>query len=281
VVTSTDYPEGRPGGGVGITGKFTFAVAGGDTDVVKFRYSSGTTGLLEVPVDNRGRATVEITPQMYATNVLTVQAIDRTGNRSAETTYEFIVIDHTPKVLDENPGAGAGEPRTIRFSSSVPGTASFTYRLNDGPPVTVDAGADGYSTVTVTPDRRGDNFLTVTSRTASGVVSPETRANLYVRVQVARPSISSPDFPNDGTPPPTAGQQVTIVLRTDSPEVAEFRYSVDFGETEQVVAADENGNATLRHTTEGVFLEVQARARTADGFESDTVVTGWELTPAP
>ncbi|GAA3341830.1 hypothetical protein GCM10020358_34650 [Amorphoplanes nipponensis] len=280
-VTSADYPEGTPAGGVGITGKFTFAAARGDQDVVKFRYSSAATGLLEVPADRRGRAVVEITPTAYGTNVVTVQAIDRTGNRSAEATYSFTVIDHEPKVLDQNPDAGVGEPRTVRFWSAVPDTASFTYRLNDGPATTVAAGTDGYATVTVTPDRRGDNFLTITSRTASGIPSPEVRANLYVTVRIPRPEISSPDFPNDGTPPPTAGQQVTIVLRTDSPEVTEFAYSVDFGETQQVVAADENGNATLRHTTVGEYLEVQARARTADGFESDQVVVGWELTPAP
>jgi hypothetical protein len=279
-VTSADYPEGKPGGGVGVTGKFTFAVAR-DDDVVKFRYSSETTGLLEVPAGRRGRATEEITPDRYGTSVVTVQAIDRPGNRSAETTYSFTVIDHTPKVLDQNSDAGVGEPRTIRFWSAVPGTASFTYRFNDGPATTVDADADGYGTATVTPDRPGDNYLTVTSRTAGGVMSPEARVNVYVRVLVQSPEISSPDFPGDGTPPPTAGQQVTIVLRTDSPAVAEFVYSVDFGETEQVVAADENGNATFRHTLVGEYLEVQARARTADGSESDTVVTGWELTPAP
>jgi hypothetical protein len=280
-VTSADYPEGKPGGGVGVTGTFTFAVAGSDKDVVKFRYSSSTTGLLEVPADRRGRATVEITPDRYGTSVVAVQAIDRTGNRSAETTYSFTVIDRAPKVLDQNADAGLGVPRTIRFWSAVPGTASFTYRFNDGPATTVDADADGYGTTTVTPDRPGDNFLAVTSRTTAGVVSPETRVNLYVQVRVPRPEISSPDFPGDGTPPPTAGQQVTIVLRTDSPAVAEFVCSLDFGETEQVIAADENGNATFRHTLTGEYLEVQARARTADGSESDTVYTGWELTPAP
>lgn len=87
---------------------------------------------------------------------------------------------------------------------------SFTYRLNDGPSETATADAEGRSTVVVTPDRRGDNFLTVTSQTAEGVVSPETRANLYVPVQVPRPAISSPDPPTDGTPSP-AGQPVTII----------------------------------------------------------------------
>ncbi|MGW4946387.1 hypothetical protein ACWEOZ_32935 [Actinoplanes sp. NPDC004185] len=149
-VTSADYPEGKPGGGAGVTGKFTFAVAGGDKDVVKFRYSSESTGLLEVPAGRGGRATVEITPDRYGTSVVTVQAIDRTGNRSAETTYSFTVIDRAPKVLDQNADAGPGVPRTIRFWSAVPGTASFTYRFNDGPATTVDADADGYGATTVT-----------------------------------------------------------------------------------------------------------------------------------
>lgn len=282
VVTSADYPENEDAGGVGIAGKFTFAVAGGDKDVAKFRYSSSNSALLEVPVGRDGRATVEITPASIGTNVLTVQAIDRTGNRSAETTYSFSVIDHEPKVIQENPDAGIGEPRTIQFRSSVPGTASFTYQLNDGPAATVTADATGSATATVTPNRRGDNFLTVSSRTASGVVSPQVTVNLYVEVRIPQPVISSPDFPGDGSPPPTAGREVTIVLRTDSPEVTEFVWSADFGETQQIVAADQDGNATVRYTTPdwSLYLEVQARARTADGFESSTAYTGWELTPA-
>ncbi|GLW31863.1 hypothetical protein [Actinoplanes regularis] len=281
-VTSTDYPEGRPAGGPGVPGKFTFAVAGGDQDVVKFRYSSaGNSGLREVPVGDDGQATVTITPRGFGTNDITVQAIDRTLNRSAEAHYSFLVIDHDPKVHDGNPDAGAGEPRAISFWSAVPGTASFTYSLNGGPATTVTADADGRAAATVTPDRRGDNLLTVTSRTASGVVSPEITANLYVWVRVPQPVISSPDFPGDGTPPPVVGQEVTIVLRTDSPEVAEFAWSADFGETFQTVTADQNGNATIHYTThDWPYLEIQARARTADGFESNAVVTGWELTPA-
>jgi len=284
VVTSTDYPEGTPSGGPGVPGRFTFAVAGGDQDVVKFRYSAGTSGLKDVPVDPQGRAEVEITPASYGMNFVTVKAIDRTGNRSAETEYSYRVIDHEPKVRDQNEGAGVGEPRTIWLSSEVPQTASYTYQFNDDPAVTVAAtpDANGYTSITVTPDRRGHNYLTVTSKSESGVVSPTVKADLYVRVTVPRPSISSPDFPSDGSPPPTVGQEVTIVLRTDSPDVAEFVYSLDLGATEQTVAADQNGNATL-HITTGPwpYLEVDARARTADGFESDVAVVGWDLTPAP
>ena len=282
VVTSADYPENEDAGGVGMPGKFTFAVAGGDKDVVKFRYFSSGGPLLEVPASRGGRATVAFTPSRFGTNILTVQAIDRTGNRSAETAYYFSVIDHEPKVIQENPDSGVGEPRTVRFWSAVPGTASFTYRLNNGPAATVTADADGWATATVTPDRRGDNFLTVSSRTVSGVESPRLTVNVYVEVRVPQPAISSPDFPGDGTPPPAAGREVTIVLRTDSPEVTEFVYSADFGETEQIVAADHDGNATVRYTTPdwALYLEVQARARTADGFESGTATAGWELTPA-
>jgi len=59
-------------------------------------------------------------------------------------------------------------------------------------------------------------------------------------------------------------------------------WSADFGETWQTTAADQNGNATVRYTTQDwyLFLEVQARARTADGLESSTAYAGWELTPA-
>ncbi|WP_305789602.1 hypothetical protein [Symbioplanes lichenis] len=281
-VSSADYPAGTPSGGAGVPGTFTFAAAGDDRDVVSFRWSLNDGVPNQAPADADGRATVEITPGFYGTQTVSVQAVDRTGNRSAETRYSFTVVDRTPRVWDQNPEAGLGEARTVRLSSAVPGTASFTYRLNDGPAVTVAAEADGSSTVSVSPDRRGANYLTVTSRTASGVVSPEYRATLYVPVTVPQPVVSSPDFPEDGSPAPTAGDEVTVVLRTDSPEVTEFVYTLDFGATEQTIPADANGNATFRHTTnpEATWFEVDARARTADGFESDLVYAGWELTPA-
>ena len=282
VVSSPDYPENKNAGGVGLPGRFTFAASGGDADVVKFRYTLSGSALAEIPAGRDGRATIEITPTRYGTNTLAVESFDRTGNRSGETQYAFSVIDHNPKVIQENPDSRLGEPRTVRLWSAVPGTTSFTYRLNDGPSVTVAADADGGATATVTPDRRGDNFLAVTSRTAGGVDSPRITANLYVTVEVPQPAISSPDFPGDGTPPPTGGQVVTIVLRSGSPEVTEFIWSGDLGETEQVVAADQDGTATIRYPTPtwAAYLEIQARARTADGFESATTSTGWEMTPA-
>jgi hypothetical protein len=179
-----DYPENQAGGGPGVPGTFTFAPAGGDTDVLRYRYSGSGIGLQEVAAGADGRATVEITPTFYGTFQLTVEAVDRTLNRSPETTYEFSVIDPEPRIIDLGPGEGVGEPREIRFFSAVPGTVSFTCQSNDGPAVTVPAGADGSAYVTLTPDRPGSNPLVVTSRTASGVVSPEVRTDLYVWASV-------------------------------------------------------------------------------------------------
>jgi hypothetical protein len=136
-----DYPENQAGGGPGVPGTFTFAPAGGDTDVLRYRYSGSGIGLQEVAAGADGRATVEITPTFYGTFQLTVEAV-------------------------------------------VPGTVSFTCQSNDGPAVTVPAGADGSAYVTLTPDRPGSNPLVVTSRTASGVVSPEVRTDLYVWASV-------------------------------------------------------------------------------------------------
>ncbi|BBH71755.1 hypothetical protein ACTI_84400 [Actinoplanes sp. OR16] len=280
VVTSRDYPANTDGGGAGVTGAFTFAAAGGDDDVAKFRYSWTGGGLREIEANRRGRATVELTPDRVGGFSLTVVAVDRTGNRSAETTYDFSVLDRQPRVWDQNPEGAAGEPRTVRLSSAVPRTASFTYQLNDAPARTVAADAAGVAVVTLTPDRRGSNPLVVTSRTASGVVSPETRVSLWVLVQVPKPVITSPQLPDDGTPPPVVGTELTFHFTTGSPEVTEFVWSSDYGATEQVVPADANGNATVRYTPIGwPYVEIQAKARTADGFESDPSYAAWELTP--
>jgi hypothetical protein len=275
-VTSADYPATGAAGGPGVTGRFTFASA--DRDVVKFRYSPGVQ---EVAVGPHGKATIRYTPQELGTHTITVQAIDRAGNRSAETAYVFVVRNPDPRVLDDNPGGGVGEPRTVTLSSAVPEVVSYTYRLNDEAPATVPAGTDQKATITVTPDRPGVNYLYVTSRTSTGVVSAEIQAALVVVVPTTPPTITSPDFPGDGTAPPLVGQAVTFTFQPGMPGVTEYDWSTDPSwATKQTVTANPDGTATLHLTLAQPYpyFEIFVRSRTAAGVESDAAYGGWELT---
>ena len=87
------------------------------------------------------------------------------------TSYTFFVRATAPLVTDANPAGPLGEPRELTFSPRMENVVEYTYRLNDGEPVTVPAGADGTATVTVVPHRPGENTVTVTSRTADGLTS--------------------------------------------------------------------------------------------------------------
>jgi hypothetical protein len=279
-VTSTDYPTTGSTGGPGIPGSFTFAVSGGDTDVTAFRWGSSGAAVNEVPVGPDGKATIRFTPATYGTNVITVQAIDRTLNRSAETTYTFVVRNTEPRLTDLTPDAGPGEPHTFRVAPGNLGNlVSYDYRLNDEPATTIAAGADGTATFTVTPTRPGQNTVTVTGHTADGLPTGPAERGIYL--VYTPPTVTSPDFPEDGGTPPVAGQEVTLIFHPGLPGVTEYIWSTDFGATEQVTPAGPDGTATVRYTTgEWPYLLVQIRSRSSNGIESAVGEYGWELTPA-
>ncbi|WP_090800059.1 hypothetical protein [Asanoa ishikariensis] len=279
-VTSTDYPATGEAGGPGIPGRFTFAIAGGDTDVVAFGWSAPGTGPRDVPPGRAGKVTVEFTPSFYGLNIVTVQAIDRTGNRSAPTTYAMTVRNTEPRLTDLSPDAGPGEPHTFTVApGKLGGLVSYDYRLNDEPATTIAAAADGTATFVVTPTAPGRNTISVVGHTAARTPTAEASVVVYVVYPPTTPTVTSPDFPTDGSAPPLVGQEVTLVFHPGAPGVTEYVWSTDFGATEQVATAGPDGTATVRYTPrDWPYLLVQARSRSTDGTESSTVEFGWDLT---
>ncbi|MFB9965169.1 hypothetical protein [Sinosporangium siamense] len=88
-VSSTTYPPGAAGGGVGVPGEFTFS-ANGVAEAATFRYVvRGETK--ETPVGADGTATVTITPAATGVTTLTVYSVTAAGNTLATTTYNFTV----------------------------------------------------------------------------------------------------------------------------------------------------------------------------------------------
>ncbi|MGY0004937.1 hypothetical protein [Micromonospora sp. I033] len=271
-VSSTDYPSGWewPGhGGPGIPGRFTFTTTGAD-DVVGFRY--GPSGPLTfVSADAAGTATVSVTPDRYGTNWLYVQAVDRTGNRSQSTVYEYRVRDTAPTITDGNPTGGLGEARELTFSPRMENVVSYTWRLNDGEPATAPAAGDGTATVTINPRKGGTNTVTVTSRTSDGLPSGTAEYRFYL---ANAPVISSPDFPLDGSDGPLAGTAGSFTFAPGMPGVTEYVWSVNGGE-QHTVAANEDGTARVAYTpTWAGFQWIEVFSQTADGTESE-VASGY------
>ncbi|MEU5937666.1 hypothetical protein ABZ807_00535 [Micromonospora sp. NPDC047548] len=181
-VSSTDYPEqgGWPGtGGPSIPGSFTFT-ADAD-DLAGFSYGEYGSATHFVPVDASGRsATVSYAPQQDGPRRLFVQSVDRAGNFSEGTFYQFIVRSTAPTINDEDPEAPAGTPRRFTFAPNMENVVEYTYRLNEGEETTVRADADGTARVTITPEVSDVYFLYVRSRTADGLSSGEAWTFLWV-----------------------------------------------------------------------------------------------------
>ncbi|AGZ46480.1 hypothetical protein AFR_41130 [Actinoplanes friuliensis DSM 7358] len=273
-VSSDDYP-GPAAGGPGIPGTFTITSDPRDNDVVGFRWLGSNGPGNEVPLEPDGTATVEFTPTFYGTQRLEVQAIDRTRNRSAVTTYEFQVRLTEPIVTDHNPEGQLFEPRSLTFAPRMPDVAEYTYWLNDGDKTTVPAGTDGTATVTVTPDQVGTTEVHVISRTTSGQLS--TRTDYRIHVPTA-PTVTSPDFPEDGSDDlPLVGEQVTFTFHPGMAGVTEYVWKVN-GRAEQVVQADADGTATVTWTErDDSNITVQVTSRTADGLESEATSSDFIL----
>lgn len=92
-VSSPDYPEWSPAGGVGVPGTFTFTPR--QTDVVEYVYTLGTWTEpgpeVTVPAAPDGTASVVITPTVSGYQVLNVRSRDAAGRLSGLRQYTFIV----------------------------------------------------------------------------------------------------------------------------------------------------------------------------------------------
>ena len=271
-VTSTDYPaDGTSHGGPGIPGAFTFTANGG-TDVVGYRYGSSDATTYVAADQLGGSVTLTFTPTRYGINQLYVESIDRTGNRSPEVVYQFLVRDTSPTVTDGNPTGGFGEPRELTFQPRMEEVVEYTYRLNDGPETKVPAAADGTARITITPSKPGHNTVYVRSRTATDLPSGEERYSFYL---ASMPTVSSEEYPIDGWEGPLTGTPGTFVFRPGMPDVVEYVYAFDWG-PEETVRAGADGTASVTYTTRFAdYHSLTVYSRTSTGVASETASVGF------
>lgn len=273
-VTSTDYPDdGESHGGSGIPGTFTFT---SDADDLTGFYYGESAPSKFVPVESPGRsATITFIPTQRGINQLYVESVDRTGNRSSQTLYQFLVRDTSPTVTDGNPDGRLGQARDFTFSPNMFDVVEYVWRLNDDAERTVAADAEGRATVSVTPTTEW-NTLHVRSRTRDGLLSGEASRNFYVRTE---PLVSSEQWPLDGSIGAPVGTEGSFVFKPGMGGVTEYVYSFDWGE-QQTVRAGEDGSATVSYTPDTAYYHsLQVFSRTGDGVESAIVDLSFEVAP--
>lgn len=88
-VSSTTYPYGEPGGGVGVPGVFTFTPRMPDVQSYVYQFDNGPE--ITVPADADGSASVTLTPTEARWYPISVFAIDKAGNRSNYAYHWFVV----------------------------------------------------------------------------------------------------------------------------------------------------------------------------------------------
>lgn len=93
LVTSTDYPDDSGWhGGAGTAGTFTLSMPAGTTDLTKFYWgldAAPVSTQVVNPAAGSTSGTLSLTPASDGRHTLQVQAVDRAGNLSAITAYQF------------------------------------------------------------------------------------------------------------------------------------------------------------------------------------------------
>ncbi|MFC0433681.1 hypothetical protein [Kutzneria buriramensis] len=144
-----------------------------------FTYTWGGNAPVTVPVGSDGTATLSLKTDQTGSEELSVRSSTADGIQSA-TAQNWVTVDsNAPTVTSTDYpqgswGGGVGVAGTFTFSSVVPNAISYTYKLDDGSPVTVPAGADGTATVSITPTTSLSQDLYVTANLADGSQTAQT-----------------------------------------------------------------------------------------------------------
>ncbi|WFE37316.1 IPT/TIG domain-containing protein [Micromonospora sp. WMMD998] len=297
-VASAKYPTGdwdNAGGAVGDTGSFTFTSSSDDTVSYQYRFYSGEAGggddYATVPATGLGGpATVTWTPSSASYHAVTVYAVDRAGNWSESTHYEFWVRETRPSVFSAaypdwgtNLDYGVGVPGAFEFSANVAGTESFAWRIDDdGPSGSIAADADGKATAMIAPTRTGRQTLYVRSVTGDGTTHPERAYTFVVD--------NAPRVTGDVDRAVIIGSSLRFHLAPRMPDVVAYLYwdrdsSGDEPDQKNVLSARADGTADLTWTATNENMNTRAlmvQSRSADGTLSEprfVSISVWDAKP--
>ncbi|WP_439662235.1 hypothetical protein ACSHWB_12715 [Lentzea sp. HUAS TT2] len=249
VVTTTDFPQT----GAGLPGTFTFD-AGGDEDAVEFTYDgAGQYGTVRADRPG-GKATLTMRVPTSGPNRIEVRSVDRLGNLSAPTRYDFWVRPSWPTVTVPQGEIPLGTEVEVSLRSAERDITSFVYEITGAPgSVTVPA-VDGAAAVRVRVTDPWVTRLYVRARNSDGDLTQSGVGEIHV-------APSEPVVTKNGD---------LVTFAPGMPGVTEYLYRVNYGE-EQTVAAGPDGAVTLPiDFGDHPFPNVEVRSRTADGLVSRT-----------
>nr|WP_258544710.1 hypothetical protein [Micromonospora provocatoris] len=274
-VASATYPSGdwdNAGGAVGVAGSFTFTSVSDDTVGYQYRFSGAGDEYATVPATSLGGpATVTWTPQDASHHSVIVYALDRAGNWSEPNVYEFWVRETRPSVFSaaypdwgSNLDYGVGVPGAFEFTSNVPGTESFAWRIDgDGPSGSVATGGDRTATAMIAPTRAGRQTLYVRSVTADGATHPERAYTFVVD--------NAPRVTGDVDRYVIIGSSLRFHLAPRMPEVTSYLYwtrdhNGNEPDEKTVLPAGVDGTADLTWTATSESTQaLYVQSRSADG----------------
>ncbi|WP_441249016.1 hypothetical protein [Kitasatospora sp. McL0602] len=266
VVTSSNYPADQTAP-AGVPAEFTFG-AGGVADVAGYQYSwtqdmpvdgwsagpDGTpqwTDPYNLPGHVRasrlgGTAKVTLTPPDAGPQRLFVRSLDRAGNPSDVTMYQFYVPSTMPAVAGAPDNVRLGVPFTLQLApnAAVAPVDSYTVQVNHDAVRTVPANADGRASLPVTLTNTGGNTITVRSHSTNGWVSSTNEVHVNVDTT---PTISSDVYQEETETPVNSGGVGVSGVFTFAPKVANvasYTYSFDYSR-ETTVRAGADGTAQI------------------------------------
>ncbi|WP_030486469.1 hypothetical protein [Micromonospora chokoriensis] len=257
-VASKRYPEGTtPGGGTGLKGKFRLD-AGGDLDVVAFRWrdSTGYSGQVKAR-EPGGTAVLEYTPKRGWFEELTISSVDAVGNQGPERRYSFNVAETAPSVQIEMGGVGLAS--TLAFTARKPETTAFGYQIKGGPETRVPA-VDGGATGQLTFTETGEVEVVVSSYVKNKLIGQDT-LRTYV---TDAPGVESAEFNFDTDQ--IAGKTGSFTFTPRNRDVVAYEYVLDG--VAQTVQAAADDTAVVPWTATAGWHDMVVRSVRADGEKS-------------
>jgi hypothetical protein len=294
-VTSSNYPQDQWDAG-GVPVEFTIDANGAD-DVAGFEFSwqqdlpvpvtaIGAYGIPQPndPYDDTryfvradrlgGSATLHLVPPSpFGPKTLWVRSLDRAGNVSAMTSYDFLVRSTAPTVTPSDPSPQFGDSASLRLTPNPGAQAaspivSYTVRTSDDgqaeKTVTVRAAADGTAKAAVVLDGIYGETVKVTSTSANGWVSDDTTWRAGYDTS---PTVSSDVYVENGTSG-GAGIPGTFSFASNVKDVVSYTYSFDWGATSVTVPAHGDPPVKIHWTPDaGGFYDLNVFATTKDGTQ--------------
>ncbi|MDI1464167.1 hypothetical protein QEZ54_24620 [Catellatospora sp. KI3] len=262
-VTSAQYPaDGQPHTGEGLPGTFTFS-SRTTKDVVGYYWGRFGSAYNYVAAPTPGAdATMQFTPTSFMER-LTVQSVDKAGNRSPATEYEFYVRSSAPYVQVN--AVGVNVPgSTLDIYHSDPETTEFGYSIGGGAETRVPVTAEGPTHVDVVFPVLGYVNVTVKAYAGTELIGAHSE-DVMVR---DLPRIESADF----NWPDVEGQvdrPGTFTFRPARPDVVAYEWAFLYDDMQRIDAAPD-GTATLTWTpTEPNWYVLNVRSISADGTVSE------------